>query len=84
MQTPAADVANEAGVIRGKSPLHQALEAVVKIERTKVITGPNDSVGVLLYNVDVSPKSREGGVALTHSLLKHRHQAVGTSVMAPT
>ncbi len=54
MQTPAADVENEAGVIRGKSPLHQALDAVAKIERSKVITGPHDSVGVLLYNIDVS------------------------------
>lgn len=60
MQTPAADTENEAGVIRGKSPLHQALEAVVKIERTKVITGPSDSVGVLLYNVDVSSRHDRG------------------------
>ncbi|BEI96575.1 hypothetical protein CcaverHIS631_0201640 [Cutaneotrichosporon cavernicola] len=64
MQTPAADVENEAGVIRGKSPMHQALDAVVKIERTKVITGPNDSVGVLLYNVDSAkaPLSDNGSV----------------------
>jgi hypothetical protein len=37
-----------------KSPLHMALEAVLKVERGKVMSGPNDSVGVLLWNVDVS------------------------------
>ncbi|KLT41005.1 SPOC domain-like protein [Cutaneotrichosporon oleaginosum] len=64
MQTPAPDDKNEAGVIRGKSPLHQALDAVVKIERTKVITGPSDSVGVLLYNIDSAkaPPSGNGSV----------------------
>lgn len=54
MQRPQADERNEAGVIRGKSALHQVLEAVVKIEKGKVITGPADSVGLLLYNIDVS------------------------------
>ena len=54
MQRPQADEKNEAGVIRGKSALHQVLEAVVKIEKGKVITGPADSVGLLLYNIDVS------------------------------
>lgn len=53
MHTPLPDEENSAGRIRGKSPLHQALDAVVRIERTKIITGPADSVGVLLYNVDV-------------------------------
>lgn len=54
MQRPQADESNEAGLIRGKSALHQVLEAVVKIEKGKVITGPADSVGLLLYNIDVS------------------------------
>ena len=54
MQRPQADEKNEAGIIRGKSALHQVLEAVVKIEKGKVITGPADSVGLLLYNIDVS------------------------------
>ena len=54
MQRPQADERNEAGLIRGKSALHQVLEAVVKIEKGKVITGPADSVGLLLYNIDVS------------------------------
>lgn len=53
MHTPLPDDENPAGVIRGKSPLHQALDAVVRIERSKIITGPQDSVGVLLFNVDV-------------------------------
>jgi ATP-dependent DNA helicase 2 subunit 1 len=54
MQRPQADEKNEAGVVTGKSALHQVLEAVVKIEKGKVITGPADSVGLLLYNIDVS------------------------------
>lgn len=53
MQRPQADEKNEMGLIRGKSALHQVLEAVVKIEKGKVITGPADSVGLILYNVDV-------------------------------
>lgn len=53
MQRPQADETNEEGLIRGKSALHQVLEAVVKIEKGKVITGPADSVGLILYNVDV-------------------------------
>ncbi|TXT12925.1 hypothetical protein VHUM_01326 [Vanrija humicola] len=52
MHTPMPDERNSAGVIRGKSALHQALEAVVRSERNKVITGPADSVGLVLYNLD--------------------------------
>ncbi|WRT70242.1 uncharacterized protein IL334_007237 [Kwoniella shivajii] len=53
MQTPFPNTTNEDGqFIRGKSALHQALEAVVKIQRSKVITGPADSVGVLLWNIE--------------------------------
>ncbi|WWC72003.1 uncharacterized protein I206_105962 [Kwoniella pini CBS 10737] len=53
MQTPFPDTTNEEDVlVRGKSALHQALEAVVKIQRSKVITGPADSVGVLLWDID--------------------------------
>lgn len=59
MHTPLPDEENSAGLIRGKSPFHQALEAVVRIERTKIVTGPSDSVGVLLYNVDVSSADGE-------------------------
>jgi ATP-dependent DNA helicase 2 subunit 1 len=54
MHKPLPDEVNEAGVVRGKSMLHQALKAIVDIERRKVLTGPSDSIGVLLYNVDVS------------------------------
>ena len=54
MHRPHKDDANDEGVVRGKSALHKTLEAVVGIQRSKVITGPADSVGVLLYNVDVS------------------------------
>ncbi|WVQ67007.1 uncharacterized protein L199_005199 [Kwoniella botswanensis] len=53
MQTPFSDTTNDDGeLVRGKTALHQALEAVVKIQRSKVITGPADSVGVLLWNID--------------------------------
>ncbi|KAL1412750.1 ATP-dependent DNA helicase II subunit 1 [Vanrija albida] len=52
MHKPMPDERNAAGVIRGKSALHQALEAVVRSERGKVITGPADSVGLLIYNLD--------------------------------
>ena len=54
MQTPRPDVTSPGGVIRGKSALHQVLEAVVELERKKVVTGPADSVGLLLWNVDAS------------------------------
>ena len=58
MQKPRPDMENPGGVIRGKSALHQVFEAVVDLERKKVITGPADSVGVMFWNVDVSPKHR--------------------------
>ena len=54
MQSPRPDIINPAGIVRGKSALHQVLEAVVDLQRKKVITGPADSVGVVLWNVDVS------------------------------
>lgn len=54
MHKPLPDEENEAGIIRGKSPLHQALESVSFIERNKVTTGPSDSVGLVLYNVDAN------------------------------
>ncbi|RXK40524.1 hypothetical protein M231_02176 [Tremella mesenterica] len=62
MQTPHPDQETPDGLIRGKSALHQVLEAVVKIQRSKVITGPADSVGVLLWNVNpaTAPKSASG------------------------
>lgn len=51
---PRPDSFNPEGIVRGKSALQQVLEAVVDLERKKVITGPADSVGVMLWNVDVS------------------------------
>jgi ATP-dependent DNA helicase 2 subunit 1 len=48
------DPDDEEGPTRGKSALHQVLESVVRFEKGKVITGPSDSVGLLLFNVDVS------------------------------
>ncbi|OCF44617.1 hypothetical protein I317_01504 [Kwoniella heveanensis CBS 569] len=63
MQTPFPDTTDDEGqVVRGKSALHQALEAVVKIQRSKVITGPADSVGVLLWNINPgkTPSTSQG------------------------
>lgn len=54
MHKPRADKDNEFGRVRGRSALHQVLESVVKLEKSKVITGPADSVGLMLWNVDVS------------------------------
>ena len=53
MQTPRPDSNNPDGVVRGKSALHQVLEAVVDLKRKKVITGPADSVGIMFWNIDV-------------------------------
>lgn len=71
MQRPQADERNEMGLIRGKSALHQVLEAVVKIEKGKVITGPADSVGLILYNVDVSQLSSS---SLAIPILQNRRE----------
>ncbi|KAI5453371.1 ATP-dependent DNA helicase II subunit 1 [Naganishia albida] len=48
---------------KGKSPLHIALEVVHAVERAKALTGPQDSVGVLFYNVDpdTSPPTLANG-----------------------
>jgi hypothetical protein len=58
---------------KGKSPLHCALEVVHAVERAKALTGPQDSVGVLFYNVDVSgqPQLREALLILSYSLILH-------------
>lgn len=61
MHKPLPDEENAAGVIRGKSPLHQALESVCNIERNEVTTGPSDSVGLMLYNVDDSTSGASQG-----------------------
>ena len=53
MQTPRPDRSNPDGLRRGKSALHQVLDFVAKFEKSKVITGPADSVGLILWNVDV-------------------------------
>jgi ATP-dependent DNA helicase 2 subunit 1 len=54
MQTPYPDRDTPEGPIKGKSALYQVIDAVAEIERRKVITGPADSVGVLLWNIDVN------------------------------
>ncbi|WVO14247.1 hypothetical protein L204_101879 [Cryptococcus depauperatus] len=56
MHKPRLDVYDEkrGSLVRGKSALQQALESVATIERYKVITGPIDSVALLLYNTDRS------------------------------
>lgn len=54
MHKPRADKENDEGRIRGRSALHQVLESVVKFQKSKVITGPSDSVGLMVWNIDVS------------------------------
>lgn len=39
---------------KGKSPLHIALESVLGVMRGKILSGPNDYIGVLIYNIAVS------------------------------
>lgn len=39
---------------KGKTPLHISLEAIHLYEKAKALAAPQDSVGVLFYNVDVS------------------------------
>jgi ATP-dependent DNA helicase 2 subunit 1 len=70
-----ADEENPGGLIRGKSPLHQALDAVVGIERRKVVTGPQDSVGLMFYNVDVGVLLCDN--KLTHQSTKTQKSAAG-------
>jgi hypothetical protein len=41
---------------KGKSPLHIALESVLGVMRGKILSGPSDFIGVLIYNIDVSPQ----------------------------
>ena len=39
---------------KGKSPLQIALESVLGVMRGKILSGPNDYIGVLIYNIAVS------------------------------
>ena len=41
---------------KGKSPLHIALESVLGVMRGKILSGPSDFIGVLIYNLDVSSR----------------------------
>lgn len=43
---------------KGKTPLHIALEVVHLYEKAKALVAPQDSVGVLFYNIDVSVPGR--------------------------
>ncbi|GFZ48712.1 ATP-dependent DNA helicase II subunit 1 [Saitozyma sp. JCM 24511] len=71
MHTPLPDRTNPEGLVRGKSALHQVLEFVADFEKGKVITGPADSVGVVLYNVD------------TEQLGKRPDKSTGSSISGP-
>jgi hypothetical protein len=61
---------------KGKTPLHIALEAVHLYEKAKALATPQDSVGVLFYNVDVS-KPTQPIIATLKTLLSptfyHQH-----------
>jgi hypothetical protein len=50
---------NTAG--KGKSPLHIALESVLGVMRGKILSGPSDFIGVLVYNIDVSTREIRSG-----------------------
>lgn len=67
MHKPYPDTTDESGqLVRGRSALHQALDVAQQIQRAKVLSGPDDSVGLLLYNVDV-------GLWLADCSDKHSH-----------
>lgn len=67
MHKPYPDTTDDSGqLIRGRSALHQALDVAHQIQRAKVLSGPDDSVGLLLYNVDV-------GFRLVDFSDKHSH-----------
>lgn len=56
---------------KGKSTLHVALEVAHKVERAKALTGPHDSVGVLLYNVNVRVRLNPSQIShLTSTLIQ--------------
>ncbi|KAI9634077.1 SPOC like C-terminal domain-containing protein [Dioszegia hungarica] len=55
------DTDEDEGPTRGKSALHQVLESVVRFEKGKVITGPADSVGLLLFNIDAEKVKNTSG-----------------------
>ncbi len=71
---------------KGKSPLHLALEVVLSIQRKKILTGPSDSVGVLIYNIDnlKIPSEDEYGVgSSSQSQQKQSSYRNGTSTFLP-
>ncbi|ORX40593.1 SPOC like C-terminal domain-containing protein [Kockovaella imperatae] len=61
MQTPRPDMSTPEGIIRGKSALHQVMDAVMDLQRKKVITGPADSVGIMFWNIDPSRPTTSAG-----------------------
>ncbi|KIR62445.1 ATP-dependent DNA helicase II subunit 1 [Cryptococcus bacillisporus CA1873] len=62
MHKPYPDTTDDSGqLIRGRSALHQALDVAHQIQRAKVLSGPDDSVGLLLYNVDPSAVAEDPG-----------------------
>jgi hypothetical protein len=77
------DPDDEGRTIKGKSALHQVLESVVRFEKGKVITGPADSVGLMLFNVDVSRRCRtqliSGESSQEHRQLQTRYTRLSES-----
>ncbi|KAF5364412.1 hypothetical protein D9758_010691 [Tetrapyrgos nigripes] len=43
-----------------KCHLYAALDAAMQIQKKKIITGPNDSAGILLYNTTKSSENKKG------------------------
>ncbi|WVQ74248.1 hypothetical protein IAR50_003845 [Cryptococcus sp. DSM 104548] len=82
MHRPFPDHEDEQGnTVKGKSALHQALEVVMRIQRSKVISGPNDSVALLLFNVDPSVVTDSTGNHETGTLVYQSLRTINAEEM---
>lgn len=57
---------------KGKSPLHIALESVLGVMRGKILSGPNDYIGVLIYNIAVGTFTRSRAMSQLRKVLRGR------------
>ena len=44
------DVENDEGETMSKSSLHGALEAALAVSKSKIVSGPSDLIGIMLFN----------------------------------
>lgn len=61
---------------KGKSPLQLALESVLSVMRTKIMSGPTDYVGVLVYNVVVGAFNLSQKTPFRRSCLMFRDETI--------